>query len=88
MATKPFQAAQTVQIITLEGERLAVARVRHPSSGLPCLSFSTSDGRRVALVSRETVSGLRQRLWQLAATDGGSYTLGPIDIAVVRNLAA
>ncbi|MGD9960378.1 hypothetical protein [Nocardioides sp.] len=62
--------------------------MRHPTSGAQCLAFSTLEGRRVALVARETVSDLRQRLWQLTAPDGSSYTLGPIDIAVVRNLAA
>ncbi|CUR57055.1 hypothetical protein NOCA2390009 [metagenome] len=82
------QTRQIVQIVTLEGTRLAVARVRHPSSGVQCLAFTTSEGRRIALVAREAVTDLRTRLWQLTATDGSSYTLGPIDIAVVRNLAA
>ena len=79
---------QNIQVVTLEGARLGVARVRHPSSGVQCLAFTTPEGRRVALVARDAVTDLRTRLWCLAATDGSSYTLGPIDIAVVRNLAA
>ncbi len=82
------RARQNVQIVTLEGARLGVARVRHPSSGAQCLAFTTPEGRRVALVARDAVSDLRTRLWRLTAADGSSYTLGPIDIAVLRNLAA
>jgi hypothetical protein len=87
MAAKPFVGISRVQVVTLEGARLGVARVRHPTSGVQCLSFTNPDGRRVALVSRESVTDLRQRLWQLSAADGVSYTLGPVDIAVVRNLS-
>jgi hypothetical protein len=88
MAVTPSNAPQTVHITTIEGARLGVARVRHPTSGVQCLAFTTMEGRRLALVPRDTISDLRQRLWQLSAVDGNSYTLGPIDIAVVRKLAA
>ncbi len=88
MTSTSSHVSQSVQIVTLEGTRLGVARVQHPTSGVLCLSFTTPEGRRVALVAREVVTHLRQRLWQISAADGSSYTLGPIDIAVVRNLAA
>lgn len=88
MTVKSFVSAPRVHVVTLEGARLGVAKVRHPTSGVECLSFTNPDGRRVALVPRESVTGLRQRLWRLSAADGVTYTLGPVDIAVVRNLAA
>jgi hypothetical protein len=88
MATKSFVFAPRVHVVTLEGARLGVARVRHPASGAQCLSFTNPDGRRVALVSRESVTDLRQRLWKVSATDGVTHTLGPVDIAVLRNLAS
>jgi len=88
MATTSLDGAPTVHVLTLEGARLAVSKVRHPRSGVPCLSFTDREGRRVALVPREAVTSLRQRVWQLSAKDGASYTLGPVDIAVLRNLAA
>lgn len=88
MTVQPLMSASRVHVVTLEGARLGVAVVRHPTSGAACLSFTSPDGRRVALVARESVTDLRQRLWQLSEANGMTYTLGPVDIAVVRNLAA
>jgi hypothetical protein len=85
--TTTLHAEPSVQIETLEGDRLGVARVRHPTSGVQCLSFTGPEGRRVALVPRQSITDVRQRLWQLAATDGASYTLGPVDLAMLRKLA-
>ena len=88
MTAAASRPASTVQVVTLEGARLAVARVRHPSSGVQCLSFSNPDGDRLALVPRASVRQHRQRLWRFRAVDGASYTLGPIDMAVLRRLAS
>lgn len=87
MSGPASRPAPTIQVVTLEGKRLRVARVRHPSSGVQCLAFSNHDGDRVALIPGKSVREHRQRLWRLAATDGASYTLGPIDLAVLRRLA-
>ncbi|CUR58676.1 hypothetical protein NOCA2530035 [metagenome] len=87
MTVMSYNAAPTVHLETLEGERLGVSRVRHPSSGIQCLSFTGPEGRRVALVPSKAIMSVRQRVWQVAST-AGTYTLGPVDMAMLRKLAA
>ena len=88
MTVIPFNAVATVQIETLEGVRLGVSQVQHPTSGVRCLSFTGPEGRRVALVSRQLVSEVRQRVWQVCVSNGTSYTVGPVDMARLRRFAA
>jgi hypothetical protein len=87
MTVMPFSAAPTLHIETLEGDRLGVSRVRHPASGVQCLSFTGPEGRRVALVPSKAIMDVRQRVWRVASTTG-TYTLGPVDMAMLRKLAA
>ena len=87
MSARSSRLPSSVHVVTLEGARLGVARVRHPTTGVQCLAFSGPDGSQVALVPRESVTSVRKRLWQFTANDGRAYTLGPIDLAVLRRLA-
>ncbi len=88
MAVRSQGVVPIMRLVTLEGAQLGVTLTRHPKTGVMCLSFTDERGRRVAMVPRESVLGMRERLWQLAAGDGASYTLGPVDIAMVRKLAS
>jgi len=76
-----------MELVTLEGVQLSVAKVRHPRTQVSCLAFSNQDGRVLAVVPRELVAGVRDRLWQLSTKDGASYTLGPVDVALMRRYA-
>ncbi len=81
-------ASTTMSLETLEGDRLGVSRVRHPTSGVQCLSFTGPEGRRVALIPNKSISDVRSRVWQVTVTNGASYTLGPVDMAMLRKLAS
>jgi hypothetical protein len=76
-----------VQLVTLEGARLNVARVRHPRTQVACLAFSNPEGHVVAVVPRELVASVRDRLWQVSSKDGFKHTLGPVDVALLRRFA-
>jgi hypothetical protein len=88
MTTMAIDAVPNMHLETLEGHRLGVSRVQHPTSGTHCLSFTGPEGRRVALVSNKVISGLRQRVWKMTAPNGSTYTLGPVDMAMLRKLAS
>jgi len=81
------ESGMLIQLVTLEGVQLSVGRVRHPRTQVACLAFSNQEGRILAVVPREIVAAVRDRLWRLATKDGVIHTLGPVDVAVLRRYA-